>query len=66
MILTYVNINLELLIKLIAIKLRMRHILRILATPREIFCFPRQWLGGKRLVTHSVAWCQVSHTRTAQ
>ena len=44
MILAHININPELLTKLVASKLRMgqRHILRILVTTRKIFSFPRE------------------------
>ena len=43
-----------------------RHMLRMIATPREILCFPRQGLGGKHLVTNWMAWCSVSHASIAQ
>ena len=39
---------------------------KILATPREILCFPRQGFGGKHLVTNGEAWRPASHTRAAQ
>ena len=44
MILAHINIDPELLTKLVASKLRMGqiHILRILATTRKIFSFPRE------------------------
>ena len=43
-----------------------RHMLRMIATPREILCFPRQVLGGKYLVTTGMAWHPVSHISAAQ
>ena len=47
------NIYPHLLIKMVVSNLsmskvqRQRHIVRILATPRKIFCFPKCGLGGK-------------------
>ena len=40
--------------------------LRMIAVPKKIICFPRQGLGGTHLVTVGVVWNPVSHTGAAQ
>ena len=43
-----------------------KHMVKILATPTEIFCFLRHGLARKHLVTNAVLWRPISHTRAAE